>query len=172
MKRLLLIVLLSVMVSSGTHAQTADWTFTLTDPTQSAVPGSTSVYDGTITNFTGGDLILDTTNLSFVTAAPASTYTYDFVDGFVNTLGVIPTSGYSGPIFSIQWLPSAPVGATGVGAVDLVAEAPANPSSLNQSFSSTVQPVPEASSYTIMTLGLLLIAVQVVRRKAVRSADH
>lgn len=134
--RNVLVLLLVVLwpLARITYAD-SNWSFTLTNPELSALPGSRLTYNGVLTNNTGSDFLLNDATIDFITSAPASSYNFGLTDAFLDTLGVIPTTGYTGSIFFVEWLASAPVGATGTGTIELSAEAPADPSSLSQSFS-------------------------------------
>lgn len=151
----LAIFLLTLACGSVVHATPANWTITISNPARSGPPGATLLYDGIITNSTGGDLVFDTAKIDFTTTSPATSYVKDFSDSFLATLGVIPTSGYVGPLFFIQWLPSAPIGAFGTGDFALTAEAPADPLSDALSFSAAVSNVPEPATSHLVALAFV-----------------
>ncbi len=54
-----------------------EWSVTISNPDQAAVPGSSVVYDGTIINNSGADLFLYTTDLSFLMEAPPESYEFE-----------------------------------------------------------------------------------------------
>ena len=77
-------------------------------------------------------------HIAFVTNAPSSSYLRDYSDEFLNTLGIIPLTGYAGPLFVISWLGSAPSGASGDGRFELTTASPATPESLAAGFTASV----------------------------------
>ena len=133
---------------------TQNWNIELSAPQQVALPGSLTVFDGVITNNTGLPLVLDTANLNFTTSAPDSSYTKDYADAFLATLGIIPTTGYSGALFQIQWSSGVAGGTLGFGSFALTAEQPAIPQSLSVPFQLQVDAVPEPG-----TFGLAMVAI-------------
>src|SRR4051794_19265420 len=130
----------SLYGTSNTAAAEINWSVLLGNPDQSGTVGTSLVYNGTITNSTGADLFLSTANLTFDTTAPASSYTKGLSDEFLATLGIIPTSGYSGPLFSVTWQTGVSAGMTGLGTFSLTAEDPAFPSIVTSPFSSSASP--------------------------------
>jgi hypothetical protein len=157
----LLVAVFAFWPNAG-YADPINWNISISNPNQSGPPGSTLVFDGVITNNTGGDLIFDTVKIPFATSVSPSSFVKDFSDGFLSTLGIIPASGYSGPLFFIQWLNSAPMGAVGTGSFVLTAESPANPLSEAPSFAvavSTVSSTPELPSSHFVALSLALLAL-------------
>ena len=139
----------------------------LDSPDQSGPPGSTLFYSGSITNTTGTDLFLDLADIAFVTNAPSSSYLRDYSDEFLNTLGIIPLTGYTGPMFVISWLGSAPSGASGDGRFELTAASPATPESLAAGFTASVigAPTPDVPEPMVGALVMLGAAVLATRRR-------
>jgi hypothetical protein len=140
--------------------------FSLDDPNQVGAPGSTLVYHGTILNPSQDDIIINIISLKFDSSIPESWYRIDLAEDFLDTLGIIPPSGYSGDVFFVQWLNSASVGVTGEGrieliAIELIASAPANPPSLAYDFSAgtVIAPVPEPASLFQLLLGSISVTL-------------
>lgn len=128
----LLVCLALGAVSREAHA--ANWTLSLNNPNQAAAAGATVVYNGVITNSTGGPLPIDV-SLGFATSPASETFTIDFSEAFVALELVVPTSGYTGPIFQIRWHPDAVAGTFGEGELQLSAADPADPSVVLTPFS-------------------------------------
>jgi len=143
----------------------ANWDLSLDAPAQSGAPNTLIVYSGAITNTTGSDLVLESAFIDFSSSAPASSYVKDYSDDFLSTLGIIPVTGYQGPLFFIEWLSSAPAGANGIGRFELTADAPASPALLSVDFSASVavSQVPEPGAVAI--IGASLICMAVLRRR-------
>jgi hypothetical protein len=158
--RYFLLSVCALVLAPKAFGDPVNWTFTLTNADQSGGPGSALIYDGTITNSTGSDLILDTAKINFETSVQSGFYVKDFSDNFLATLGIIPTSGYSGPIFFIQWNPSVTAGARGTGSLALTAETPASPVSYAPAFSAEVSAttVPEPETWSYVLAGFLLLS--------------
>ena len=89
----LLVAVFAFWPNAG-YADPINWNISISNPNQSGPPGSTLVFDGVITNNTGGDLIFDTVKIPFATSVSPSSFVKDFSDGFLSTLGIIPASGY------------------------------------------------------------------------------
>lgn len=143
------------LVGSAIDAQAAsiNWSVTIGNPVQFGTRGTTMVYSGAIVNETGSDLFLDTAFIGFNTSVSPSAYTKDFADEFLATLGIIPTSGYSGPLFFVRWLAGAPDGATGTGTFELTAASPASPVLLAPAFEASLGEatgVPEPDTFTLI----------------------
>lgn len=128
------------------EAQEANWDFSLTNPIQSGIAGQRLVFNGIITNSTGDALVFSSVSLDFQTDPASNYYNLDFTDEFLNTGLVIPSSGYNGSMFFVEWLPSAPADLTGTGTLDLTADGLALPNSIIVSFSAatTATPAPDA----------------------------
>ena len=155
--RILLPISLWTVTSVAAVAQSPNWNFELSNPARSGMPGQILTYNGVITNATGSDLTLIAASLDFDSSVPSSIFEYDFTDDFLNTNGIIPISGYSGSIFYFKWLASAPVGTTGAGTVELLADNPADPVSIPITFQASVVPaslVPEPTTQIAWLLGV------------------
>lgn len=141
------------------QAQTSNWTFNLTNSEQIGLPGSELVFNGMITNSTGSDLFLTSIGVDFTPDAPSSAYTYDFTDEFLNTSGIIPSSGYNGSVFYVRWDASVPLNTVGDGSVTLFADIPAQPESISMAFRASVVPAPSAvATFLIGTIpGLAML---------------
>jgi len=150
---------------------TGNWTLTLTNASQSGQAGSTVFFNGAITNGTGGDLFIDTASLDFNANAPASSYEFDLDPRFVDTLGIIPTSGYVGPLFFVQWLPTAPIGTTGDGTFEVDVAGPGDPTSRSVTFSAQVV-APNAAVPQPMTLLLVMAPVIAVAAARIGQSRH
>jgi hypothetical protein len=150
--------------SAALQAAPINWSISLVASTLSGAAGTDLIFDGIITNNTGTDLLLDSSAVQFTTTAPSSSYITGYAPDFLDTLGDIPTNGYSGALFTTTWLASAPSGATGTGFFDLTAEAPANPSALSVAFSAslsgTTTATPEPGGVTVLALAMLLIVAR------------
>ena len=138
-----------------------EWDLSLSNPNQSGPPGSFLIFDSSITNSGPGDLTLDLATLDFLANTDPSFYTFEFAPAFLDTLGIIPTSGYSGPLFIIQWLPAAPVGTIGNGLVELTAALPGDPATRSVEFRASVAPsasVPEPGTLMLLAMGVGALA--------------
>ena len=159
---------LIAVICAGTaaHAHASTWSLSLAQPDQTGAPGSTLVYSGTITNTSGSDLTLDAAQLTFTTSVPTALYSKDYSDDFLSTLGIIPSSGYTGALFEITWGASVLPGSTGSGLFALTAGS-ADPTSQLVDFSASV-PVPAVPEPAAMFLssagGILLIALSARKR--------
>lgn len=154
-------------------AQNALWSFTLTNPNQTVVAGTsgTVVYSGTITNN-------DTSNVLNINGDSFSTGTWDaslslsedpaFVNFLLNTGSLNPGQSYTGALFDVTYLTSTPATTNNPynGAFEI--DTDGNPNSIQQGFSLHVSPnasTPEASSFWGM-VGLLIVCAYVgVRRQ-------
>lgn len=145
-----LIVIIWFAVSAA-NAQVANWSIELLNPNQlSSVVGESLVYNGRITNLTGSELILLGDNLSFSATSDSTTYSFGLSESYLALDGLIPITGYEGPIFYVQWLPSAPAGASGDGVLTLSAQMPADPQDLASNFTSGIATTaPEPSSIAL-----------------------
>lgn len=110
------------------------WAFALTDPDQPYAEGANLVYHGTIQNLTGADLFLASVDLDFRPNAPAGTYACDLAEEFLATGGIIPVSGYSGPLVVVRWISAPPVGAVGTGSIRLGVNPGLSPLSAGREF--------------------------------------
>ena len=163
----------------GGGGGTGNWNFSLTNPNQSAPPGSLLVFNSVISNSTGADLFIDTSTLGFVLPADMSSYSFDYDPAFLDTLGIIPTTGYAGPLFFIQFALTAPVGAAGMGSVELGMAPTANPASRSAAFTASVAPiptppVPEPGIVTLIVIGGCVAARRLLRARTCRQSgpDH
>ena len=144
--------------------ESADWGITLASPEQAGPPGSTIIYSGTIFNLTGADLFLNTARLNFSPGISDPAYAKDYTDEFLSTLGVIPVSGYTGTLFYVHWLDSAPSGASGAGTFELTAEISGAPVSRASPFKATVSNAPEPGTWLLVSCALILIGLRAYYR--------
>jgi hypothetical protein len=170
----MMVLALATFWSTAGHATPiVDWSLTLTEPQQAGPPGTTLVYNGVITNFTGEEIVLGIIAVGFsANPPPASTYVIDFTDEFLDTLGIIPASGYNGSILFVEWLAAAPVGLTSTAMVLLWTEDAPDAEPLSAEFSARVAPlapVPESGTALFVIAGLLVAAgrISFARRRAV-----
>jgi Tol biopolymer transport system component len=115
-------------------ASSSDWEFSFTDPDQTSVSGSTSVYHGEIRNHTGAELFLTDLSFGFAPSPALDSYKCDFAQEFLDTGGVIPPGGYAGPIVFVQWPSPPPLGTVGAGYVELTVDSGLNPVSYHTEF--------------------------------------
>lgn len=144
-----------------------NWDVALDTPFLSGAAGETLVFTAMISNDTGAELLLDLGTIVFE-PVPSAPFVAQFADEFLLTLGIIPISGYSGPLFFIQWGAGVLPGTTGTGRVELSAFAPASPLSLAPDFSAAVAgagAVPEPATITLIAIGLLAVARDRRRRR-------
>jgi len=164
----------ALVASAHLEAAPANWAVTLTQSSISGQAGTTLIFGGTITNNSGTDLLFDSASIDFVTTAPASSYVKDYAPDFLATLGDITTGEYTGGLFTITWLSSAPLGATGSGSFNLIAAPPADPTSVSVSFAASlsgVSSIPEPPSAATVAAGLLTLAIcgSALRRRSSRA---
>jgi hypothetical protein len=163
--RILLVALFFGLAPISASANPVDWSLTLDNPSQSGPAGSALVFSGTITNSTGSDLLLNTAFIDFTATGP---FAKDYEVNFLSTLGIIPPSGYSGPLFHIQWLPGALPGDSGSGSFQLTASAPISPSLISASFETAVSAAtPEPSTLALVLVSVALFFVS--RRSSARA---
>jgi hypothetical protein len=125
----------------GPHQLTGPWwQLTLSDPDQAAVPGGTVVYHGSILNGAGEDIFLQDLDLQFSMPASPGSYQYILAPEFVATGGLIPTTGYTGPLVEIVWSSAPSPGAVGSGSLTLTAETSLNLPPVTATFSSAFEP--------------------------------
>ncbi|MCA8962651.1 MAG: T9SS type A sorting domain-containing protein [Planctomycetes bacterium] len=110
-----------------------NWSLTLDTPDQTADPGGTAVFSGTITNDTGGDLLVDA-SLDFFTSPESELFTVDFADELLALDLTVPVGGYTGPLFEVTWTNEAPQGIFGEGLLVVSADAPADPMTASAAF--------------------------------------
>ena len=138
--KLSLLPFLLIALCSRAHAD--NWGFTLDNTDQSGLPNSTLTYSGSLTNTTGTDLPLLGLTLSPPAGSSTADYTIDFTSDFqsaiFNTGYIIPTSGYTGSIFSITFSPTASPGLIISGSLDILTDIPGDPPNLIQNFGATV----------------------------------
>jgi hypothetical protein len=115
-------------------ASAANWTLALTNATQTAPAGATAVFDGVITNDTGGPLSIDV-SLGFTTSPASDTFTIEFSQSFLDLDLAVPTSGYSGPLFQISWSAEAVPGTFGEGDLEVSTSSPGDPFVASAGFS-------------------------------------
>ncbi|MGP8238252.1 MAG: hypothetical protein ACLQVW_22965, partial [Limisphaerales bacterium] len=137
------------------HPEVAgDWQLVLSDADQPAVTNGTVVYHGSIINNTGADIVLSVLDLSFSMAAPSGAFQYALAPEFLNTGGLIPASGYTGPLFVVTWSEAPAVGSFGSGGLVLMAETNLNLAPINGSFSSSYEA--QALSATLAGTNLIM----------------
>lgn len=114
-------------------ADASNWSVTLDAPNQVASPGGTAIFSGVITNTTGAPLPIDL-SLDLLTAPETEDFTIEFATPFLDLGLVVPTSGYSGPLFQATWGAGIPLGTYGVGELLFSAFDPADPTALSTPF--------------------------------------
>ena len=132
-----------------------NWALELTDSSKSSPPGSTLIFRGTVVNNTGFDLVIDAATLDLQIGVDPSLFSLDLDPLFLDTFGVIPTSGYSGPLFDVTWANGIPLDLGGLGTFELVVQSPASPTSLTVGFMAAVA-TPEPSSVLLLLMGGLI----------------
>jgi hypothetical protein len=125
----------------GGGGGTGNWDAALVGPDKTQSPGSFVLFQGSISNGTGADLFIDTAALDLDLQTPAGSYDFALADEFLNTLGIIPTSGYQGPLFFVELFADAATGVTGHGVLELTVLSPGDPVSRSLEFSIAVVPV-------------------------------
>lgn len=123
-----------VTVLATVPALAQNWSISLAVPNAAAAVGATAIYAGTITNTSGAPLELSG-GLSFTSSPELEQFDVDFSDELLALDLVIPTTGYTGPIFKVRWLANAAPGSFGAGAITLSAGVPAAPPTLAAAFS-------------------------------------
>jgi len=123
-KYLALLAVTALLVAESARA--ANWTISLGTPGQTVPIGATATYDGTITNTTGAPLALDAA-LDFTTSPHLEQFDIDFADEILALDLVIPSTGYTGPLFKVTWLGAAVPGSYGLGTLTLSSDTPADP---------------------------------------------
>ena len=114
-----------------------DWEIELTNPVQEAAAGATLIYNANVRNRTGADILLTDLHLALTTPAPVLAYEVDWAQSFLDTGGVIPLSGYSGPLIALRWLVDPPVGSITQGTLELTTDAAVSSSTLRADFTSS-----------------------------------
>ena len=117
-----------------------DWQLVISDADQPASTNGTVVYHGSIINNTGEDIVLSVLDLSFSMAAAPGAYVYTLAPEFLSTGGLIPASGYTGPLLVVTWSDAPDAGSFGSGSLALTAETNLNLAPINASFSSSYEP--------------------------------
>ena len=153
MKTTVLFSMLAVSLIAGAPvmAQLPAWDLCLTNPIQTGASGETLIFEGTITNNTGSELNLTNASLRFDTEPLSTEWTLDFTDDFLNTGLTVPSAGYSGSLFSLQWSPSAPQGLQGLGTITM--ETGVSPSSLERPFVARISSTVPEPNVMILMLG-------------------
>lgn len=162
-------ILLSTMLFSPVaQAQSANWDLSLANPDQlsQGISGETLTYIGTINNQTGTDLFLNADALNFTANVPNTAYMVKFSDDYLNLLGDVPTTGFTGSLFTVTWLSPVLAGTFGAGTVEMFVDPPASPASLAATFSVSVSAasVPEPGSVALL-LGMSLTGAAFLRRR-------
>ncbi len=149
-------------------ASGVNWSVTLDEADLSGGNASLLTFTGTITNDTGGDLLIDAATLDFTASVPASDYTFDLSPEFLDTLGIVPITGYSGPLFFVDWIGAVPPGTTGSGTFELTVALPGDPSSLSVNFSALVTATPASApgGLELTLIGLAGLLVSQLRKPA------
>ena len=163
----------SAVIAAPITAAGNNWAMTLDEAAKTGPRGSLLTYIGNIANLTGADLLINVANLDFNATTPATNYSFDLAAEFLDTLGIIPASGYSGPLFFVRWASSAPVGTTGSGVFELTIDVPGDPAVLSVAFSGNVSKgadVPSPGVLGLLIAGLLGWIASSHRR--VRSLPH
>lgn len=114
-------------------ARAADWSVSLSAPDQVASPGGTVTYSGTITNTSGSSIAFDAA-IDFLGSPTTEDITIDFSSGFLALGLVVPTSGYSGPLFDVTWGSSVSGGTSAVGHLQLNTSGAATPGAVASTF--------------------------------------
>lgn len=98
------------------------WGLTLANPVQSAAPGDTLVFSGTLKNAQGIPLAVRSVGLYFETIPATTNAQLDFDSGFLPTASAIPSSGYAGPFFRATLPADLPAGFFAGGALEVMLE--------------------------------------------------
>src|SRR5262249_55080330 len=128
----LTVALAALLLGGDVHA--ANWSLNLSSPNKTAAPGATTLFDGTIANSTGQPLPIDA-NLGFVLSTETDLFTIDFAPEFLALNLVVPSGGYTGPIFKISWSTGVLPGTFGQGDLQISAGDPADPLVVNAGYS-------------------------------------
>lgn len=149
-------------------ASGVNWSLTLDEADRSGSSASLLTFTGTITNDTGGDLLIDAATLDFTASVPSTDYTFDLAPEFLDTLGIIPTTGYSGPLFFVDWIGTVPRGTAGSGTFQLTVDIPGAPPMLAVNFSAlvTATPVSAPSGLELTLIGISVLLVSRLRKPA------
>ncbi|MCC7140599.1 MAG: T9SS type A sorting domain-containing protein [Candidatus Eisenbacteria bacterium] len=131
--RLVLIPLALLATAGASTVDAANWSLSLNSPSQSAGPGVTTVFDGTISNGSGGPLEIDA-GLGFTLAPETDLFTLDFAPEFAALNLVLPAGGYTGPLFTVSWSTGVLPGTLGQGEFQLAALPPGDPGALTAPF--------------------------------------
>ena len=126
-----LVLALGVVAVPAVRA--ANWSVSLTAPDQVASPGGTATYSGTITNTSGSSIAFDAA-IDFLGSPATEDITVNFSSGFLALGLVVPTSGYSGPLFDVTWGSSVPGGTSAVGHLQLNTFGAATPGAVASTF--------------------------------------
>ena len=133
MKRTLAGLVLALALAAVPAARAADWSVSLSAPNQVASPGGTVTYSGTITNTSGSSIAFDAA-IDFLGSPASEDFTIDFSSGFLALGLVVPTSGYSGPLFDVTWGSSVSGGTSAVGHLQLNTAGAATPAAVASTF--------------------------------------
>ncbi len=153
----LLLLTVSALSAATSTAAPITWSLTLDTPTQQGAAGTVLVYSGTVSNNAGLELLLSTGVVVFDRPSVGGVI-WDFTDEFLNTLGIIEPTGYSGPLFLISLPANAQPGAVISGRLELTAFPPASPLTLDSTFRASVPTgsVPEPASGLLVALAVLI----------------
>ena len=133
MKRTFAGLVLALGLAAVPAAQADDWSVSLSAPNQVAPPGGTVTYNGTITNTSGSSIAFDAA-IDFLGSPASEDFTIDFSSGFLALGLVVPTSGYSGPLFDVTWGSSVSGGTSAVGHFQLNTFGAATPGAVASTF--------------------------------------
>jgi hypothetical protein len=163
----------AIMILVGTSAGAAfaapNWSLTLSDNSLSGNPGSLLVFSGTIANTSADALLVDTLALILSPSIDPGSYTADYADDFLGTLGIIPVGGYTGPLFYVHWSPSVAPGTVLTGNFELAMIPPGDPQVLSVPFTASVDgsggPVVPEPQVLYLVMGGLMCLPLLRRRK-------
>ncbi|HET9326109.1 MAG TPA: FlgD immunoglobulin-like domain containing protein [Candidatus Eisenbacteria bacterium] len=133
MKRTFAGFVLALGLAAVPAAQADNWSVSLSAPSQVASPGGTATYSGTITNTSGSSIAFDAA-IDFLGSPATEDITINFSSGFLGLGLVVPTSGYSGPLFDVTWGSSVPGGTSAVGHLQLNTLGAATPGAVASTF--------------------------------------
>ena len=98
------------------------WGLALANPIQSAAPGATVSFTGTLNNGQGRPLAIRSVGLFFDTIPATTNAQLAFDPVFLQSSAAIPASGYSGSLFSVIFPADLPEGFFAGGALEVILE--------------------------------------------------